>query len=81
MAKAFWITDNRFKWISLLLVFIFLTFMGVVIWQGENISKNPCSLCAKKFDSNVICTLADGLGSNIVFTEDSVIENMYHWED
>lgn len=64
MTKTYWITDSRFKWISILLVFIFLVFMGVIVWQGENISKNACQICSKKMGESITCSVTNATLSN-----------------
>lgn len=70
MVKEYWVTDSRFKWMSLLLVFIFLVAMVVIVWQGENISKNPCSICAEKQGTDVSCSTIDNSGRSKTFSPD-----------
>ena len=75
MTKTYWITDSRFKWISLLLVLIFLILMAVIVWQGENISKNACQICAKQMGEDVICTLGGYNSIQRIYHPDYSIEN------
>lgn len=54
--KAFWITDSRFKYIGLILLVIWLTLFFLLFFKANEITKDPCSICAKKIGDNVICT-------------------------
>ena len=75
--KEYWITNSRFKWITLILILIFLILMGVIVWQGENISKNACQICAKKQGTQVLCTMMDGSNRVQIFNPDfSIINKM-----
>jgi len=53
MAKAFWITDSRFKFIAILLMIIWLGFMVLFFLKAEEITNNPCNVCAKRMDMPV----------------------------
>lgn len=55
--KIYWITDNRFKWISLLLFFMFIIFMTLLYLKADEITHNPCEICAQKSGEMVICSL------------------------
>jgi len=59
-SKEYWITNSRFKFIAILLLIIFLTFMSLIYFQGENIANDPCTICAKKMGDSVICTTMSG---------------------
>ena len=54
--KAFWITDSRFKYIGLILLIIWLTLFFLLFFKANEITKDPCSICAEKIGENVICT-------------------------
>ncbi len=71
--KTFYFTDNRFKFIALLLLIIFLIFMAVIWIKADYISKNPCSICAEKIGKNVVCYA--GIGERI-FYENGTIETL-----
>ena len=60
--KEYWITNSRYKLIFIGLMFIFILFMGVIVWQGENISKDPCGICASRMSEEVSCSFADSNG-------------------
>jgi len=57
--KEFYVTNNRFKFIALILFLMFLVFMLVIFLKGDEISKSPCSICAKQQGENVICYVGD----------------------
>ena len=73
--KEYWITNSRFKWISLILILMFLILMGVIVWQGENLSKNACQICAQKQGQQVICSIMDGSNRQQIFNPDYTIVN------
>ncbi len=55
MVKEYWITDNRFKFIALLLLIIFLVFMLVIFLKADEVTRDPCSICAEKMGEKVSC--------------------------
>ena len=59
MAKEYWITNSRFKYIGLLLLIIFLVFMTFLYLKSEEITKDPCSICAGRMDSEVKCKIVN----------------------
>ena len=59
---------DRFILIAILLMVIFFTFMGIIIWQGEHISHDPCGVCAKRMGDEVICTTGGEYGKMITRT-------------
>lgn len=54
--KDFYFTNNRFKFIALILVIIWLGFMLFFFLKAEEITKDPCSICAKRLGESVTCT-------------------------
>ena len=57
MTKEYWITNSRFKFIAVLLLIIFFTFMTLLYLKADVISKDPCSVCAERFGSEVSCKI------------------------
>ena len=57
MVKTYWISDNRFKWISLLLFLMLLVFMLLIFIKTDEITKNPCQICAKQMGEDVFCSI------------------------
>lgn len=57
MTKEYWITDNRFKFIAILLLIIFLIFMLVIYLKADEVTKDPCSICSEKMGEKVVCTI------------------------
>jgi len=55
--KTFWVTDNRFKFIALLLFLMFLVFMLLLFLKANEITRSPCSVCAARMSENVHCYL------------------------
>jgi len=53
--KEFWITNSRFKYIALLLFLMFLVFMLVIFLKANELTHNPCQLCAEKMGEQVTC--------------------------
>jgi len=54
--KEFWITNSRFKFIALLLIIIWLGFMTLFYFKADEITKDPCSICAERMGEQVVCT-------------------------
>ena len=59
MKKEYWITNSRFKFIALLLMIIWIGFMIFLFIKAEEITKNPCSICAKKMGEEVHCYIGN----------------------
>ena len=75
--KTYWISDSRFKFIALLLMIIFFTIMAFLYFQSEAIIKSPCSICAEKMGSDVVCRLMDGRLLTKTFFENGTVTNNY----
>lgn len=69
MTKEYWITNSRFKFIAILLVFIFLVFMALIFMRGTEIANDPCSICAKKMGEDVTCFSGFGLNQKQITYE------------
>ena len=54
--NEYWITNSRFKFIALLLFLMFLVFMLLIYLKADEITKDPCSICAKNQGEKVVCT-------------------------
>ena len=72
--KEFYVTNNRFKFIALLLMIIFLIFMLVLFLKAEEISKDPCSICAERMGEEVTCYL--GNLHRIYSPDNSIVEGV-----
>lgn len=59
MAKEYWVTNNRFKYIGIILFLMFLVFMALIYFKADELTHNPCQLCAKKMGENVYCSVGD----------------------
>lgn len=51
----YWLSNKRFLIITIILFTMFLILMGVLVWQGKNIARDPYSICAEKQGDNVLC--------------------------
>ena len=56
MSKEYWITNSRFKYISVLLIIIWIGFMVLFYLKADEVTKDPCSICSKKMGEQVVCT-------------------------
>lgn len=54
--KEFWITNSRFKFIAVVLFLIFLILISFLYLKAEEVTKDPCSICAKRMGEKVLCT-------------------------
>jgi len=55
MTKEYWITNNRFKFIAMLLLIIFLVFMFVIYSKADEVTRDPCSICSERMGEEVVC--------------------------
>ena len=55
--KEYWVTNSRFKLIVIILVLMWIGLMVFFFIEGENIRKDPCSICAKQQGENVVCSV------------------------
>lgn len=69
MKKDFYFTNSRFKFIAAVLVFIFLVFMLLFYLKGEEITNDPCSICAKKLGEDVTCFSGFGMNQKQIIYE------------
>ncbi len=57
MVKAYWISDNRFVFVALLLFLMWIGLMVFYYLKADEVTKDPCSICSARFNENVICTM------------------------
>jgi len=69
MTKTFWITDNRFKFIAVILFAMFCIFMLLFYLKAEEITNDPCSICAKQLGEDVTCSSGWGLDRKQIIYE------------
>lgn len=55
--KEYWISNSRFKFIVLTLMVIFFTLMVLFYLKADEITKDPCSVCAERYDEPIVCTI------------------------
>ena len=55
--KEYWVTNSRFKYIGLLLLIIFLVFMFFLYMKADEITKDPCAICAEYMGDKVTCLI------------------------
>ncbi len=53
--KTFYFTDNRFKFIALILFIMFIIFMVVIFLKADEVTRDPCSICAERMGEEVNC--------------------------
>ena len=76
----YWITDDRFKWISLLLFLIFVIVMLFFYLKADEITKDPCSICSKYLGEKVVCTTGDFMPIQREYYPNNTIVNKMGWE-
>ena len=77
MAKEYWITNSRFKYIGLLLMIIWLGFMVFFFMKAEEITKDPCLICSKKMGEEVICSTGTSIiVKRIYYPNGSIVEDI-----
>lgn len=53
--KEYWITNSRFKYGALIMLIIWLSLLLFFFLEAEAVTKDPCSICAKRMGENVVC--------------------------
>ena len=56
MPKEFWITNSRLKYIGLILLIIFLVLMLLLYLKADEVTKDPCLICAELLGEDVYCS-------------------------
>lgn len=59
MTKEYFITNSRFKYIGIILLIIWIGFIVFFFLKADEITKNPCSICAEKSGENVVCMVGN----------------------
>ena len=53
--KEYWITNSRWKLIVIILVLFWVGIMVLLYLKADEVTKDPCGICAKKMGEEVIC--------------------------
>lgn len=54
--NLFWMTTKRFIIIGVFLLIVFLGLMVLIYLKADEITKDPCSICAEYMGEKVICS-------------------------
>ena len=65
--KEYWITNSRFKIILLVFFIFWLGIMALFYLKTDEVTKNPCQICAKQQGTQVLCTMLGGNGNQQTF--------------
>lgn len=57
MTKKFIVTDSRYKFMVIALLIIFLSIMTLFYLKADEVTKDPCSICAERYEEPVVCIL------------------------
>lgn len=76
--KEYWITNDRFKLIVIVLLLMWIGFMAFFYLKAEEITKNPCQVCARQMGTDVSCSLYDGSGTIKIFHKDYSVDLVTH---
>lgn len=55
-----WLEQHRFITLSTVLLLIFLIIISFLFLKADEITRDPCSICAEKMGEDVSCTLMRG---------------------
>ena len=61
MTKEYWITNSRFKLIVIVLIILWLGLMLLFYLKADEVTKDPCSVCANKLGEKVTCSAQSGM--------------------
>lgn len=75
--KEYWITNSRFKLIVVILVIMWLGIMILLFTMGDAVRKNPCQVCAKHQNEEVICTIGNSgyIISRTYYPNGTIVDN------
>ena len=68
--KEFYFTNSRFKFIVLILILMWVIFITILFIKLEEITKDPCSICAKRLGNDISCH---------AFNSFYIIEKVYYF--
>lgn len=57
MTKTYWLTDSRFKFTALALLFMWILFMVFFFMKAHEITTDPCTVCSERYSEAVVCTI------------------------
>lgn len=72
---TFWLDKQRFIIVVIGLMLIFFTLMGFLYLKADEITKDPCSICAEYHGEDVICRVGDVLVSTRTYFPNGTIED------
>lgn len=75
--KTYWITNSRFKYIGIIILLIWILFIAFLYFKAEEITKDPCNLCAKRLGKDITCNVAE---LNPYYTDIIFKQNKSTWE-
>ncbi|KKK87092.1 hypothetical protein LCGC14_2756680 [marine sediment metagenome] len=52
--------EKRFYTIMIVLILMWLGMIAFFWLKADEVTKNPCSVCAKKLDSEIVCSIRGG---------------------
>lgn len=52
-----WTNRNQFKVVVIVILIIWLTLLAFYFMKADEITRDPCSICAEKMGSEVVCTI------------------------
>jgi len=76
MTKEYWITNSRFKLIAIILLILWLGVMLLLYLKADEVTNDPCSICAKRLGEQVRCTTLDFEPIVNIYYPNYTIENV-----
>ena len=72
--KEFWLSNNRYLFIVIVLFILWGGVMLLFYLKADEVTKNPCQICAKKMGEEVTCRTMTSDGT-ITFYPNFTIKN------
>ena len=69
----YWLDRNRYIFIVVVLIVMWLGFMTFYYLKADEITKDPCSICAKRMGSKILCTTQTPVQSKREYYENGSI--------
>jgi len=61
MPKEYFVTNSRFKIILIVLFIMWCGIMTLFYLKADEVTKNPCSVCANKIGESIYCYTSSGM--------------------
>lgn len=55
----YWLSKGRFTALAIILLLMWAITIGFLYLKADEVTKNPCQVCAKRMGQTILCTTTD----------------------